>query len=159
VRAVPNWDVPGDWKTVKPDVYTLVFGSRTLPNINRPGRIQMTLGHIVEKTSVPMHSAENLIPQLNAVNVKLAGIFARVPFRLRIDGNTEVVLQNLNNKPITGSLRDAFGSGAFTVDEQRALGLFLLDQVVAETPQFEADLERLVNQIPTLMQQIQAAGD
>ena len=158
-RVVPNWTLEGNWKAVKPEAYELVFGSKTLPDINRPGRIRMTLGHIVEKTSHPIHSLENLLPQLNAVNVKLAGIFARKPFMLRIDGNTEVVLQNLNGKPIVGSLRDAFGSGAFTVDEQRALGYFLLDQVLAAHPAFETELANLVREIPDLMRHLQVPGE
>jgi hypothetical protein len=158
-RVVPNWTLGGEWSRVKPAAYELVFGSKTLPDINRPRQIQMTLGHIVEKTSTPLHSLENLLPQLNAVNVKLAGIFATKPFRVRIDGSTEVVLQNLNGKPITGSLRDAFGSGTFTVDEQRAMGYFLLEQVLAAHPEFEPRLAELVAQIPALMEHLRVPAE
>jgi hypothetical protein len=151
-RVVENWNLPGDWKRVKPDAYELVFGARTLPDINRPGRIRMTLGHIVEKTSRPMHSMENLIPQLNAVNVKLSGIFARKPFNIQVDAHSNLSPTRINGKPIgTGSLRDAFGSGTFTVDEQRALGYYLLDHVLAEHPAFETELADLVREIPDLM--------
>ncbi len=151
-RAVDNWNLPGDWKRVKPDAYELVFGARSLPDINRPGRIRMTLGHIVEKTSRPMHSMENLMPQLNAVNVKLSGIFARKPFTLQVDAHSNLAPTNINGKPIgAGSLRDAFGSGTFTVDEQRALGYYLLDHVLAEHPTFEPELAHLVGEIPDLM--------
>jgi hypothetical protein len=147
-RVVPGWTIPGNWRTAKRDAYRLIFGSSTLPDINRPGRIRMTLGHIVEKSTGGTHSLDNLMPQLNAVNVRLSGIYGRTPFHLVQPGGAEVRMTAINGKPIVGSLRDAFASGAFDSAEQRAISNYLTLQVI--TPEFERELDELIRLIPNL---------
>jgi hypothetical protein len=147
-----NWVIPGNWRKAKPEAFRLIFGSATLPDINRTGDVKLTLGHIIEKSTGGANAFNNLIPQLNAVNVKLSGIYARKPFRLKLPSGEEVVIKELNDKPIKGSLREAFQSGQFDMEEQRAISDYLLHQVVGENPEFEKQLAELIKQIPNLAQ-------
>jgi hypothetical protein len=148
--APTGWTLPGKWRQAKTEAFHLIFGSKTLPDINRPGRVRLTLGHIVEKSTGGTHSLDNLMPQLNAVNVKLSGIYARKPFRLRLPSGEEQVLTHLNGKPIVGSLREAFESGVFDMAEQRAISDYLTHLVIAENPAFEKELAELVRKVPNL---------
>lgn len=149
----PNWVIGGNWRTAKKDAYRLIFGSKSLPDINRPGKVQMTLGHIVEKSTGGTHSLDNLMPQLNAVNVKLSGIYGRKPFRLTLPDGRDVPMTSINGKKIPGSLREAFDSGVFTMDEQRAISNFITQQVI--TPAFEKELANLIAKIPNLAELVQ----
>jgi hypothetical protein len=150
-----NWTLPGTWKQVKPEAYRLIFGSQTLPSINRPGQVQMTLGHVVEKSTGGANALDNLMPQLNEVNVRLSGIYARKPFRLPASSGEASVVMSLNGKPIAGSLREAFESGVFDLAEQRAISNYLTSLVIAENPEFERRLAELVRQIPGLAEQLE----
>jgi hypothetical protein len=145
---VPNWNIPGNWRSAKPKAYKLIFGEKTLPDINRPGKIQMTLGHIIEKATGGTHSMENLMPQLNKVNVQLSGIYGRKPFSLPLPNGELKVIEAINGKPINGSLREAFASGAFSPEEQRAISYFITELVI--TPELEAELADLIGKIPNL---------
>ena len=146
-----DWTLPGTWKQAKPEAYRLIFGTKTLPDINRPGQIKMTLGHIVEKSTGGAHALDNLMPQLNAVNVKLSGIYGAKTFRLP---QSAEVVTSLNGKQITGSLREAFASGVFDLEEQRAISNYLTSLVIAENPAFEQELADLVRRIPALAQHL-----
>ena len=144
------WNLPGGWRQAKPEAFRLIFGSKTLPDINRPGNVKMTLGHIVEKSTGGTHSLDNLMPQLNAVNVRLSGIYARKPFRLTLPSGEERVITSLNGKPIVGSLREAFETGVFDMAEQRAISNYVTHLVIGENPAFERELAELVRRIPEL---------
>ena len=146
-----NWSIPGNWRAAKPQAYRFIFGQSTLPDINRPGNIQMTLGHIVEKVSGGTHSLDNLMPQLNDVNVKLAGIYNRKSFSLPVPGGGNLPIAEINGKPIDGSLREAFlrspnDPNAFSTDEQRAISYCVLQSV--NTPEFENRLAELMDKVP-----------
>ena len=148
VINLANWTVPGKWRSAKPQAYKLIFGERTLPDINRPGNIRMTLGHIVEKATGGTHSLDNLMPQLNAVNVRLSGIYGRKPFALPLPNGEMKVIEAINGKAINGSLRGAFESGTFSLDEQRAISYFVTSMVI--TPKLERELTDLIKRIPNL---------
>lgn len=147
-KAVSNLTIHGNWPKAKKAAYHLIFGSGTLPAINRPGRVKMTLGHIVEKSTGGLHALDNLMPQLNAVNVKLSGIYGRKPFHLKLPSGEEVRLTAINGKQVTGSLREAFESGIFDIAEQRAISNYITLQVI--TPEFEKELAELIKKIPNL---------
>ena len=146
--SLPNWTIPGNWSSAKPSAYKFIFGEKTLPEINRPGNIQMTLGHIVEKATGGTHSLDNLMPQLNKVNVRLSGIYGRKPFALPLPNGEMKVIEAINGKAINGSLREALESGRFSIDEQRAISYFVTSMVT--TPELEAELADLIRKIPKL---------
>lgn len=152
-KVTPNWTISGSWRTAKKEAYRLIFGSKTLPDINRPGAVKMTLGHIVEKSTGGTHSLDNLMPQLNDVNVKLSGIYGRKPFRLTLPDGSQVRMTSINGKQITGSLREAFDSGLFDMAEQRAISNYITQQVI--TPAFEKELADLIKKIPDLADLVQ----
>lgn len=144
----PSWNFPGTWRRAKRFAYKAIFGESTLPEVNRVGRVRMTLGHIVEKSTGGQHALENLMPQLNEVNVELSGIYAREPFALRLPDGTLKTIPEINGKAITGSLREAFQSGRFTLEEQRAISFWITGTVI--TPAREAELASLIAKIPKL---------
>lgn len=161
-RVLPNWTIPGNWKQAKPAAYKLIFGTKTLPDINRPGAIEMTLGHIVEKATGGTHSLENLMPQLMAVNRELAAIYARKELVVRLPNGDPVVIRALHGKKIEGPLRDAFAQidpktnlPVFSADEQRAMSNYLLTHLLAENPLFEQRLAELIQKIPKLADEIE----
>jgi hypothetical protein len=145
-KAIPNWNIPGKWRSVKPQAYEFIFGERALPDLNRPGKIQMTLGHIVEKATGGTHSLDNLMPQFNKVNVRLSGIYGRKPFALPLPNGEMKVIESINGKAINGSLREALAS--FSLDEQRAISYFVTSSVI--TPELETELAALIKKIPHL---------
>jgi hypothetical protein len=146
--TTPTWTLPGAWRSAKAEAYKLIFGRSTLPDINRPGRIQMTLGHIVEKATGGTHSLDNLMPQLNKVNVRLSGIYGRKPFALQLPDGTWKPIGTINGKAITGSLREAFESGDFSYEELRAISYWITGSVI--TPELETELAELIKKIPHL---------
>jgi hypothetical protein len=58
------------------------------------------------------------------------------------------VIEAFNGKAINGSLREAFQSGAFSLEEQRAISYFVTSMVI--TPELEAELADLIRKIPNL---------
>ncbi|MGZ4316455.1 MAG: hypothetical protein ACXVRS_11570 [Gaiellaceae bacterium] len=147
-RPSPGWTIPGTWRSAKPLAYRFIFGQSTLPDINRLRAIRMTLGHIVEKATGGRHSLENLMPQLNKVNVRLSGIYGRKPFAMPLPDGAWKRISVINGKRIEGSLREAFESGVFSYEEQRAISHWITGTVI--TPELEAELADLIRRIPKL---------
>jgi hypothetical protein len=146
--SLTNWTIPGKWSSAKPLAYNLIFGEKMLPEINRPGNIQMTLGHLIEKATGGTHSLDNLMPQLNKVNVRLSGIYSSKTFALPLPNGEMKIIKAINGKAINGTLREAFQSGAFSPEEQRAISYFITSMVI--TPELEAELADLIRKIPNL---------
>jgi hypothetical protein len=75
-QVTTKWHFPGSWSKVKDLAYRAIFGVDNLP-FNSPGKVKVSVHHIVEKWAGGKHSTDNLVPLLQRVHAKVSGIYSR----------------------------------------------------------------------------------